>query len=207
MRLKSAPLIVRATPRGPTSTTVFGSVATIASGVGRPPVSTGVQVWPELPVLRSSPAVFTAKPTVSVGNVTSVMSSDVATFGFVQSSPPLVVRARLPLSPVAKTARDEVARRRVSVAVRTEPTGAQFAPPFAEMTVAPAAPTAVAALAVLKAAARILLVDGFTDVQLAPPSSVRSSWSPWRLAARQRVALAQRIFVRSAAGTSSGTVC
>src|SRR3954449_8840553 len=103
------------------------------------------------------------------------MSSDVATFGLVQSWPPFVVRARLPLSPVAKTARDEVARRRVSDAVSTEPTGAQLTPPFAEMTVAPAEPTALAAFAPLKAAAKILLVDGFTDVQVAPPSSVRSS--------------------------------
>src|SRR4051794_33840089 len=106
------------------------------------------------------------------------MSSDVATFGLVQSWPPFVVRARLPLSPVANTAREEVARSRVSEAVSTVPTGAQFSPPFAEITVAPAWPTAVAALVVLKAAAKILFVDGLIDVHVLPPSSVRSSWSP-----------------------------
>src|SRR4051812_1547139 len=103
------------------------------------------------------------------------MSSDVATFGFVQSSPPFVVRARLPLSPGAKTAFDGVARGRLSVAVSPLPTGAQFSPPFAEITVAPAWPTAVAALAVLNAAAKILFVDGLIEVMVVPPSSVRRS--------------------------------
>src|SRR4051794_13344829 len=102
------------------------------------------------------------------------MSSEVATFGLVQSSPPFVVRARLPLSPVANTARDDVARRRVSEAVSTLPTGAQSAPPLAEMTVAPAWPTAVAALVVLNAAARMRLVDGLIDAHVLP-SSVRRS--------------------------------
>src|SRR5215212_5262095 len=130
------------------------------------------------------------------------MSSDVATFGFVQSSPPFVVRARLPLSPVANTAFDEVARRRLSVAVRTVPTGAQFSPPFLETTVAPACPTAAAKLGDSKAAAKILFVDGLIEVMVVPPSSVRSSWSPWRVEARQRVVFTQRIFVRPAAGAS-----
>src|SRR3954454_2190973 len=103
------------------------------------------------------------------------MSSEVATLGFVQSTPPLTVRARLPLSPVAKTAFDDVARSRESVAVRTDPTGAQFSPPFSETTVAPAWPTAVARVRVLKAAAKILFVDGLIEVHVVPPSSVRSS--------------------------------
>jgi hypothetical protein len=103
------------------------------------------------------------------------MSSDVATFGFVQSSPPFVVRARLPLSPVAKTAFDEVARNRLRVAVSTVPTGVQFSPRLAEMTVAPAWPTAVAKSGDSKAAAKILFVDGLIDVIVVPPSSVRSS--------------------------------
>src|SRR4051794_29591863 len=118
-----------------------------------------------------------------------------------------MVRARLPLSPVAKTALEDVARRRVSVAVSVVPTGVQFSPPFAEITVAPVWPTAVAALALLNAAARMRLVDGLIEVHVPPPSSVRRSWSPWRVDARQRVVLAQRIFVTSASGASPGTVC
>src|SRR6476661_4901824 len=143
---------------------------------------------------------------MSVGNATSRMSSDVATFGFVQSCPPFVVRARLPLSPVANTAWDDVARSRESVAVSTVPTGAQFSPPLADITVAPACPTAVAALVVLKAAAKMRLVEALIEVHVPPPSSVRSSWSPWLVEARQRVVLAQRIFVTLASGASAGTV-
>src|SRR3954447_4712326 len=124
-----------------------------------------------------------------------------------QSAPPFAVRASPPFPPDTLTAPGGSARRRSSPLPTETPTGAQFLPASADTAVAPAWPTAAASVLVLNAAARILRsLDGTTDVIVFPPLGVRSSWSPWRVAIRQRLGCsgAQRMPVRSAAGSVAG---
>jgi hypothetical protein len=61
----------------------------------------------------------------------------------------------------------------VSVPARVDPTGVQSLPPLADSAVAPASPTTTAACVVLKAAERMRLADGWTEVNDPPPFVVR----------------------------------
>src|ERR1700724_1254141 len=56
--------------------------------------------------------------------------------------------------------------------------GAKLAPPSLDTTTVPRAPTPTTRVALAYAAPRIIALDGVTTDAVAPPSAVRTRWSP-----------------------------
>src|SRR5437763_2569596 len=138
----------------------------------------------------------------------SARSSEVGTEPSAQVRPPSVLRAKRPLSAVAYTSVAVTARSRPSLTwppPRREPLRvnegvAVELPASGDATVVPASPTPTAAVGEENEIAKIFSVDGLITVTVVPPSVVRSTRSPERVAIRQTDTLAQRICVRSSAG-------
>ena len=122
---------------------------------------------------RSVPATSSAYPVAGVAKETSITSSDVDTPTSDHVLPPSSDRASAPAVPVANATEDERARTRENVASSCLPIGLQFAPVSSESTMVPPSPAATALVGEVKAAARIFWVEGVTDDQVVPPSSVR----------------------------------